>query len=388
MQPYLDTMRRILTEGKRAPNRTGIDRIRLFGTQTRYDMADGFPLDTTREINVNALIEETLFFISGSSRTLDLEEKGVKIWAPWTARERDAEFKGTPLYNALVANDPNAQTSIDAFGKGYTEQRKSKIGTIGPMYGNVWRHLDETSNERMNARFWLNDGFTFEDIPSDFVALLVKENEENEDLSPDERAVLNELGSYKDSFKEYALEVYFEQGVDQLGNMMYNLKKHPYEARHCVTAWIPQYLPLYGVTPEENVFMGFGALPPCHAFFQCFVEPGQFGQGNGRLSLQMYQRSCDLQVGVPYNIAEYSLILSMIAHCLYMEPGDFIHATGDTHIYVNQIPQVQEQIQRTPGPLPRLWLNPNKRDLFSFTRDDIKILDYYPQEKIKCNVVK
>ena len=387
MKPYLDTMRRILTEGKRAPNRTGIDRIRLFGTQTRYAMSDGFPLDTTREIFTRGMIEELLFFISGSTRTLDLEEKKVNIWKPWTVKGDDVEFTKSPLYAELQKIVPNPD-ALKPMNGAFNDDRQSRVGTIGPMYGNVWRNLDDPDQARQTARFFLNDGFGFDDIPSDFIALLVKENEENEGLDDEHRQVINEYGSYKDDFKGYALECYFHKGVDQLGNLMYNLKKHPYEARHCVTAWIPQYLPLYGVTPEENVLLGFGALPPCHAFFQCFVEPPEIEGGKDKLSLQMYQRSCDYQVGVPYNVAQYSLLLCIIAHCLDMEAGDFIHPTGDTHIYVNQISQIEEQLKRVPGKLPRLWLNPNKKDLFSFTVDDIKILDYNPQEAIKCNVAK
>jgi len=152
--------------------------------------------------------------------------------------------------------------------------------------------------------------------------------------------------------------------VDQLRDLVEGLRKDPYGRRHIVTAWNPGEL-------DEM------ALPPCHAFFQCFVA-------EGRLSLQMYQRSCDLFLGVPFNIASYSLLLHMLAQVTGYQPGDFIHTLGDTHVYHNHFDQARQQLSNEPLPLPSLWMNPDVRDIEAFTTADLKLLDYKHHGAIKA----
>ena len=152
--------------------------------------------------------------------------------------------------------------------------------------------------------------------------------------------------------------------IDQIKNLIEHIKKTPYDRRIIVQAWNPGELDQM-------------ALPPCHTFFQCFVA-------EGKLSLQMYQRSCDMFLGVPFNIASYSLLLHMLAQVTGLEPGEFVHTLGDAHIYLNHFDQVKEQLSRESYPLPKLWLNPAVNDIDSFTTDDIKLLDYRYHPSIKA----
>lgn len=159
-----------------------------------------------------------------------------------------------------------------------------------------------------------------------------------------------------------------DRGVDQISELIENLKNNPFSRRHLVVAY----------NPAQVKDM---ALPPCHAFFQFYVSADQ-----KKLSCQLYQRSADLFLGVPFNIASYSLLLAMVAQVCGYEPYEFIHTFGDTHIYLNHIEQVKEQLSREPRPLPKLWLNPEIKDIFAFTIDDVKVLDYDPWPAIKGEV--
>ncbi len=158
--------------------------------------------------------------------------------------------------------------------------------------------------------------------------------------------------------------------IDQLADVIQRIKANPMDRRLIVTAW----------NPAEIDQM---ALPPCHMFFQFFVSKGTTA-GKNRLSLQMYQRSADMFLGVPFNIASYALLLHMVAQVTHLEAGEFIHTLGDTHIYHNHMDQVKTQLQRSPYPLPRLWLNPDIQDIDGFTMDDIKLLDYQSHPTIKA----
>ncbi len=262
MKQYQDLLKRILKEGVKREDRTGVGTLSIFGHQMHFNMADGFPLLTTKKLHLKSIIYELLWFLKGDTNVKYLQEHGVKIWNEWA--------------------DEN--------------------GDLGPVYGHQWRS-------------W-----------------------------PD----------YKGG------------SIDQIKNVLDLIKHSPSSRRMLVTAW----------NPAEVDEM---ALPPCHCLFQFYVA-------EGKLSLQLYQRSADTFLGVPFNIASYSLLLHMMAQVTGLEVGEFIHTTGDTHIYLNHLEQVKLQLTRTPRPLPKIIINPDVKDLFSFHYDDFKIEDYNPYPHIPGTV--
>ncbi len=166
------------------------------------------------------------------------------------------------------------------------------------------------------------------------------------------------------------------EGIDQISELIETLKKNPNSRRMLVTAWNPSVLPNTSVSFSENVAQGKAALPPCHAFFQFYVA-------DGKLSCQLYQRSADIFLGVPFNIASYALFTLMVAQVCGFKPGEFIHTFGDAHIYNNHLEQVELQLSRTPRPLPKMILNPDVKSIFNFTFEDFMLVDYNPHPHIK-----
>ena len=262
MQQYLNLLNRILTEGATKTDRTGTGTMSVFGNQMRFDMANGFPLLTTKKLHLKSIIYELLWFLRGDTNVHYLQEHGVRIWNEWA--------------------DEN--------------------GDLGPVYGHQWRS-------------W-----------------------------PD----------YKGGT------------IDQIQNVLDQLRNHPDSRRMIVSAW----------NPAEVDDM---ALPPCHCLFQFYVA-------DGKLSLQLYQRSADTFLGVPFNIASYALLLQMMAQVTGLEAGEFIHTTGDTHLYLNHLDQARLQLTRTPRPLPRMKINPDVKDLFSFRYEDFQLEDYDPWPHIAATV--
>lgn len=262
MQQYLKLLDRILTEGATKTDRTGTGTMSVFGNQMRFDMADGFPLLTTKKLHLKSIIYELLWFLRGDTNVHYLQEHGVRIWNEWA--------------------DEN--------------------GELGPVYGHQWRS-------------W-----------------------------PD----------------------YNGGTIDQIQNVVDMIKKHPDSRRMMVTAW----------NPAEVEQM---ALPPCHCLFQFYVA-------DGRLSLQLYQRSADTFLGVPFNIASYALLLQMMAQVTGLQPGEFIHTTGDTHLYLNHLDQARLQLTRTPRPLPTMKINPDVKNLFDFHYEDFQLEGYDPWPHIAATV--
>ena len=258
MKQYLDLLRRITTEGVKKEDRTGTGTLSVFGHQMRFNMADGFPLLTTKKLHLKSIIYELLWFLNGDTNVKYLQEHGVRIWNEWA--------------------DEN--------------------GDLGPIYGH-------------QRRSW-----------------------------PD----------YKGG------------AIDQIKNVLEQIKNTPDSRRMLVSAWNPAEV--------ENM-----ALPPCHCLFQFYVA-------SGKLSLQLYQRSADTFLGVPFNIASYALLLQMMAQVTGLEAGEFIHTTGDTHLYLNHLDQVELQLTRTPRPLPKMNINPDIKDLFSFNYEDFQLEDYDPYPHI------
>ena len=262
MQQYLKLLDRILTEGATKTDRTGTGTMSVFGNQMRFDMADGFPLLTTKKLHLKSIIYELLWFLRGDTNVHYLQEHGVRIWNEWA--------------------DEN--------------------GELGPVYGHQWRS-------------W-----------------------------PD----------------------YNGGTIDQIQNVVDMIKNHPDSRRMMVTAW----------NPAEVEQM---ALPPCHCLFQFYVA-------DGRLSLQLYQRSADTFLGVPFNIASYALLLMMMAQVTGLKAGDFVHTTGDTHLYLNHLEQAHLQLTRTPRPLPKMKLNPDVKNLFDFKYEDFELVGYDPYDHSKATV--
>lgn len=262
MQQYLDLMRHVRDNGVHKSDRTGTGTVSCFGHQMRFNLAEGFPVLTTKKLHLRSIIHELLWFIQGDTNIAYLKDNGVRIWDDWA--------------------DEN--------------------GDLGPVYGYQWRS-------------WPNPDGT---------------------------------------------------QTDQIKNLIDSLKNKPDSRRHIVSAWNPSFI--------EDM-----ALPPCHCLFQFYVA-------DGKLSCQLYQRSADLFLGVPFNIASYSLLTLMLAQVCGLEPGDFVHTFGDVHLYSNHMEQTELQLQRTPGTLPTLKINPEVKDLFAFKFEDFELVDYAPQAHIKAPV--
>ena len=262
MQPYLKLLSDILEHGADKADRTGTGTRSLFGYQMRFDLAEGFPLLTTKKLHLKSIIYELLWFIRGETNVRWLQERGVKIWDEWA--------------------DEN--------------------GDLGPVYGSQWRSWP----------------------------------------APDGRK------------------------IDQIANVIESIKTKPDSRRHIVSAW----------NPAEVDEM---ALPPCHCLFQFYVA-------NGKLSCQLYQRSADTFLGVPFNIASYALLTHMVAQVTGLQVGDFVHTFGDVHLYSNHFEQAKLQLTRAPRPLPKLVINPNVKNLEDFVFEDFAFEGYDPHPHIKAAV--
>jgi len=258
---YLDLLADILANGARREDRTGTGTLGVFGRQIRFDLADGFPMLTTKKLHLKSIVLELLWFLRGDTNVRWLQERGVRIWDEWAAPD----------------------------------------GELGPVYGKQWRS-------------W---------------------------AAPDGRV------------------------IDQISNVAAAIKNNPASRRHIVSAWNP--------ADVDDM-----ALPPCHCLFQFFVA-------GGKLSCQLYQRSADIFLGVPFNIASYALLTLMMAKVTGLEPGEFVHTFGDAHLYLNHIDQAKEQLAREPYPFPVMHIA-GKDDLFSFDYEDFRLEAYQAHPHIKAQV--
>ncbi|EGK09388.1 thymidylate synthase [Kingella kingae] len=262
MKPYLDLMQHVLAHGNDKSDRTGTGTRSVFGYQMRFNLADGFPVLTTKKLHLKSIIHELLWFLQGDTNIRYLQENGVKIWDEWA--------------------DEN--------------------GNLGRVYGAQWRSWRGANGET----------------------------------------------------------------IDQIANLVEQIKRNPDSRRLIVSAW----------NPAEVDDM---ALPPCHALFQFYVA-------DGKLSCQLYQRSADIFLGVPFNIASYALLTMMLAQVCGLQAGEFVHTLGDAHLYRNHLEQAQLQLSREPRSLPKMRINPNVQDIFAFTFDDFELVDYDPHPHIKADV--
>jgi len=262
MKQYLDFMRHVRDNGVRKEDRTGTGTVSVFGHQMRFDLAQGFPMVTTKKLHLKSIIHELLWFIAGDTNVAYLQENGVKIWDEWADEK----------------------------------------GELGPVYGHQWRS-------------WPTP----------------------------------EGGS-----------------VDQISNLVHMIKNNPDSRRLIVSAW--------NVAEVEKM-----ALPPCHCLFQFYVA-------EGKLSCQLYQRSADIFLGVPFNIASYALFTQMLAQVCDLQVGEFIHSFGDAHLYSNHLEQVDLQLSREPMALPTMKINPEVKDIFSFRFEDFTLEGYESHAHIKGKV--
>ena len=262
MKQYLDLMRTVLDQGVERPDRTGTGTLSVFGYQMRFDLAEGFPLLTTKRLHLKSILYELLWILRGETNVRSLQDNGVHIWDEW-ADER---------------------------------------GELGPVYGAQWRSWQGA------------DG----------------------------------------------------QAVDQIAWVAQEIRRNPSSRRLLVSAW----------NPVEVEHM---ALPPCHTLFQFYVY-------DGRLSCQLYQRSADIFLGVPFNIASYALLTHMMAQAAGLQPWEFVHTFGDAHLYLNHLEQARQQLGRDPRPLPRIRLNPAVDSIFEFQYTDFELLNYDPHPHIKAPV--
>ncbi len=262
MKQYLDLLQHVLDNGTDKSDRTGTGTRSVFGYQMRFNLADGFPVLTTKKLHLKSIIHELLWFLAGDTNIRYLKENGVRIWDEWA--------------------DEN--------------------GDLGRVYGAQWRSWRGANGKT----------------------------------------------------------------VDQIANVVRQIRQTPDSRRLIVSAW----------NPAEVDDM---ALPPCHALFQFYVA-------NGKLSCQLYQRSADIFLGVPFNIASYALLTMMVAQVCGLQAGEFVHTLGDAHLYQNHLEQARLQLTREPRALPRMHINPDVRDIFAFKFDDFTLSDYDPYPHIKAEV--
>lgn len=268
-------MRHVLEQGVHKQDRTGTGTLSVFGYQMRFDLAEGFPLVTTKKCHLRSIIHELLWFLKGETNIAYLKENGVSIWNEWATDD----------------------------------------GELGPVYGQQWRSWSGKNGEV----------------------------------------------------------------IDQITELVEQIRHNPDSRRLLISAWNPAVLPDSSISPKDNAAAGRQALPPCHTLFQFYVL-------NGKLSCQLYQRSGDVFLGVPFNIASYALLTLMMAQVCDLQSGDFVHTFGDAHLYTNHLEQAKLQLTREPFELPAMSINPEVKDIFAFKYEDFELLNYQAHPHIKAPV--
>lgn len=393
MKNYLDLLEEINLYGDDHEDRTGVGRRSIFSTSLRFNMNDGFPLVTTRKISLNALVEETIWFLRGHNNVNLLNNKGVTIWDKWVLRKEHFKEFLINKFNNITEEEINT----------ILEQNDDIIDTIGPLYGVSWRKLPGLYEiDQIPSTLDVPDYHPDPDVMREIEIAITEQNKHLDEFkkeledSNDEEMIrkIEELGGW-DNFKENTLKLSKERflraawyGItDQLANLIYNLKTRPFSARHVITAWIPEVLPIESMTPEENVIHHRQALAPCH-ILQIYHVTSPKNEGEKyRLNLQLTMRSNDVPIGTPYNIAQYALILHLVAQTVNMEANQLVLNCADSHIYHNQLDLIKEQLERQPKELPTLILDP-KATVFNIQREHIKIEGYDPHPEIKYPVAK
>lgn len=354
---YIDLLKNIINKGYTYDNRTGVARTSIVGKTMEFDLSENFPLFTCREINFEHTAHELLWFIRGSNNVNELTDVGVKFWNKWKVTEESV----IEYINDRKTNHDEDYYDLDDF--------KDILNTVGPMYGHVWRNAPIVGENK--SSYLEYPLIKFEDLPKDKLDIYKKMYEQTNSVK---------------SFKKYAIEKYYDT-VDQFNDLVIGLRDNPFSARLILEAWVPGLLPFEKLSPERNVIIGRGALPPCHKTFQCFVEPGKNGNRN-KLHTTIYQRSCDSVVGVPVNVASYALLTHMLAHVSNMDVGIFTWMGGDIHIYNNQGESIEHILNVELKPLPKLIVNSDVKNIYDFKVEDFKLVGYHPNEAIKVKVAK
>ena len=352
-------MKDILNNGYSHPDRTKTGRRSVFGRMMRFDLTKGFPLVTTRSIPFKNPVKETLWFIQGNTDANYLADRGCNIWNAWSVQEKDIdEFldKNPKLY----VNESDRRVLKKSMLNSY-------LGSIGPMYGAMWRQAPDKTLTKgdIAGRPLIHIG----DIASDKFKLLAKAFE-NDGMTASK--------IFSDDIPEFDqfCNTKLAGTIDQLQELMVNLKNRPHSSRHVITAWIPQFIPYEELSPQQNVIIGKGALAPCHVLQQYYVSEPITEGGRKRLSLMLTIRSNDIAIGAPSNIAQYALLLSMIAQCVGMEAYELVYSIGDAHLYENHLIGAREQIKRTPLELPTLRLDPSIKCIYDFKEHHIELKNY------------
>ena len=383
MKQFLALLEDIYKNGKDRSDRTGVGRRGIFGTRMEFDLADGFPLVTSRFTSFKNIKEELLWFISGSYDNNALKERGINFWRAWEVSRNEVLMKADE-------DELNPDSSKFFYP-----------GSIGPMYGYAWRNAPSDFKGRTYqdyiAYFEKHIGSVSDPTMIDRFAPDIQRFLLSEQHLIDSTATQTELESFiafnRNSFtrglNERLLErlvAYDLTGIDQLWESIKMLKSNPYSARNCVTAWIPQWVPYQDKGYARNVYEGKGVLAPCHAFFQFFVEPDENGRP-ATVSLMLDQRSSDTGVGAPYNVASYSLLLLMAAREVGLKPGRFVWVGGDTHIYLNQLASVEEHLGRETHELPTVTIKESaNKSIFLITPEDIELHGYKHSGKLEYPV--
>ena len=359
MKEYLNTLHQILQNGTDHADRTGVGRRSIFGVMNRFNLTEGFPAITTRKLFFKTMVEETLWFLKGSTNTKDLTfgDKHNAIWDKWAVREQDIDAFVEKYKEAMDGN---------AYPVGEW-MKQNLLGSVGSMYGSAWR--DFTTDGKIHE-LWPK--IEYADLAADKQKLfddkfnLVMASEGAENLTPAEVKKL----------KEQIVSYVHYSSIDQIRNLVDGLKKRPWSSRHMVVAWSPSVLPFEELSPQENVLLGRAALAPCHYAFQCFVTPHPTEKDIKRLSMKVDLRANDYPVGAVFNIAQYSLLLSMLAQVVGMEAYELVYSVGDCHVYSDQIELAKQQLSRTPLNPPKLWINPDVKDIFDFKPEDFRLDNY------------
>ena len=364
MQQYLNLLQDIIDNGFDHEDRTGSGRRSVYCRSLRFNLEEGFPIVTTRKIHTKSFIEELLWHISGSEDTSYLKYKGVKIWNKWEVEEKHVDDFIANIVSEDLKDFPHLKEFIS----------ERYLNRVGKIYGPNWRHIVKDVSPFVPIKEPLLRKSIIEDI------------EKTYDLHSDDP-------EFTTTSKEDFIKFNGAKIIDQLLLVINSIKKKPFSARHVITSWIPQNIPDENYNPQENVLMNNGALAPCPTFMQFFVTPipkerlDFYPMGiRNKLSMMLYIRSSDGPVGLCFNIGQYALFLSMIAQVTNMSPYEFIVNTGDTHIYLNQIDLVKEQLKREPKKLSKLILDPSVKDIDDFKSEHIKILDYQHHEAIEYPV--
>lgn len=332
MKQYHDYLKYILENGIKKDDRTGTGTISIFGYQMRVDLSKGFPLVTTKKLHFKSIAYELLWFLSGDTNIKFLNDNGVKIWDSWALKED---------------NTKKIRLSDHERYKLYLSMNEDK-------WKNIKDEFDCLSIE---------EGYKVMDLKG-----VPREKENKLNLKGD-------LGSiYSAQWRSWKTPDF--KTIDQISNVINQIKTNPDSRRIIVSAWNVADLPDESLTSQENVKRGKMALAPCHVMFQFYIV-------DGKLSCMLTQRSCDSFLGLPYNIASYSLLTHMIAQQCNLKVGEFIWSGGDCHIYLNHLEQVQEQLSRKPYDLPELKINRKPDSIFNYKYEDFEIVNYQAYPHIK-----